>query len=97
MTDRTGVLCPTCGQAGLVEIVIPEYETKVMTFPCVIKNAKFAECPKCGERLYDAKELKRWEKNMIEQYKAKGVTITRQTLSNWSPGVREHRKKLREE
>ena len=31
---------------------------------------------------------------MVEQYKAKGVTITRETLSNWNPGLREHRKKL---
>jgi YgiT-type zinc finger domain-containing protein len=45
--------CPTCGQAEL------KHESGTKKFRGSLVQLKWRECPKCGEKLYPAKEVKR--------------------------------------
>lgn len=56
------VKCPSCGMNTMKEKIISEFHTKLENVPFVVNNAKILECEKCGERIFSAKEIKRWEK-----------------------------------
>lgn len=54
--------CPNCGKFAMYEKIFPTFSTKINKVPIVVKNAKIIECSVCGEKIYHAKEIKRWEK-----------------------------------
>lgn len=74
------VKCPSCGKGEMRIESIPEFETKLRGIPFVVKDAKIAKCDNCGEQLYNAKEVKRWEEILKMQLKAQGLLISPQEI-----------------
>lgn len=81
------IKCPSCGSDKLKLKVISEFDTKLGGVPFVAKDAKVFECEGCGERIYDAKEIKRWEEEMKGQFRQKGLLITPQEIKNIRVGL----------
>lgn len=73
MTQRK---CPSCEKGKIRIEIIPEYETKLRGMPFVVKDAKIAKCDICGEELYNAKEIKRWEELLKKTLQAQNLLIT---------------------
>jgi len=68
--------CPICGKGEVKIESIKEFETKIRGIPIVVKDAKIAKCDACGEKIYDAKEIKRWEEILKQKLQAKNLLIT---------------------
>lgn len=76
------IKCPSCGVDKMKAKVIREFDTKLGGVPFVAKNAKVFECENCGERIFDAKEIKSWEVELKDQLRQKGLIITPQEIKN---------------
>jgi putative zinc finger/helix-turn-helix YgiT family protein len=70
------VKCPNCGKGEMRVESIQKYETKLRGIPFVVKDAKIAQCDTCGEQVYDAKEIKRWEEVLKKKLQAQDLLIT---------------------
>ena len=54
--------CPMCANGTIVKLVIKNYKTKMGGKPIIVPKANIEECDTCKERLYHAKEIRRWER-----------------------------------
>ncbi|MHC4692109.1 MAG: type II TA system antitoxin MqsA family protein [Planctomycetota bacterium] len=70
------IKCPSCGVNKMKEKIISEFHTKLGGVPFVASNAKILECEQCGERIFDAKEIKRWEKELQKQLQTNALLVT---------------------
>jgi putative zinc finger/helix-turn-helix YgiT family protein len=70
------VKCPNCGKGEMRVESIQKFETKLRGIPFVVKDAKIAQCDTCGEQVYDAKEIKRWEEVLKKKLQAQDLLIT---------------------
>jgi len=61
--------CPTCGEGELVPTTVYNYVTKMRGIKIVIPEAHCNACNKCDERLWSAKEIKKWEAMQNEAVK----------------------------
>jgi len=54
--------CPYCKDGILVTTIYENYCTKIRGVHFVVDKAEINVCNSCNEKIYSAKELKRWEK-----------------------------------
>ena len=81
------IKCPSCGVNKMEEKIISEFHTKLGGVPFVVSNAKILECEKCGERIYDAKEIKRWEKELQKQLQTNAHLVTSKDVKEIQEGL----------
>ena len=83
----TKVKCPICGKGKMILKSIPKFETKLRGIPFVVKDAKIAQCDICGEELYNAKEIKRWEEVLKKKLQAQDLLITHYEVKTLREGM----------
>lgn len=81
------IKCPSCGVNKMKEKIISEFHTKLGGVPFVVSNANILECEKCGERVFDAKEIKHWEKELQKQLQTKALLITPKDVKEIQEGL----------
>ena len=53
--------CPSCNKGQLVKTTLINGKAKLMGIEFPVRNMKVIQCARCEERVYEAKELIRWE------------------------------------
>lgn len=53
--------CPTCGKGTIKATIIQNYKTRIRGYPFTVPQACIGTCDQCGERVFTAKETRRWE------------------------------------
>ena len=81
------IKCPSCGVNKMEEKIISEFHTKIGGVPFVVSNAKILECEKCGERIFDAKEIKRWEKELQKHLQTNALLVTPKDVKEIQEGL----------
>lgn len=71
-----GMSCQKCKKGVFEMTVLPKFQTKLKGIPFVVEDAKFLQCPNCGEKVYDANEMERWEQVLKDHLQSKGLLIT---------------------
>lgn len=71
-----GMSCQKCKKGVFEMTVLPKFQTKLKGIPFVVEDAKVLQCPNCGEKVYDAKEIERWEQVLKDHLQSKGLLIT---------------------
>ena len=54
--------CPSCEEGTIEQIVVEEYIAELRGIVFLVEDAKIGKCDTCEEKIYHAKEIKRWEK-----------------------------------
>ncbi len=68
--------CPKCKSGKLEVTVLHDFETRLKGIPFVVEDAKVLQCAKCGEKVYAAKEIERWEQVQKNYLQSKGLLMT---------------------
>ncbi len=68
--------CQKCKKGMFEMTVLPKFQTKLKGIPFVVEDAKVLQCPNCGEKVYDAKEMERWEQVLKSHLQSTGLLIT---------------------
>lgn len=68
--------CPKCKNGKLEVTVLRNFETRLKGIPFVVEDAKVLQCVKCGEKVYAAKEIERWEQVQKNYLQSKGLLMT---------------------
>jgi len=67
--------CPYCDEGKVTITVVPEYATQLGGVPFTVKNARIGQCDSCERKVFGAKEIKRWEKELREELQARGTLV----------------------
>lgn len=54
--------CPECGKGTIRPTRVQNYKTRIKGQPFVVDEAVIGICDQCGEKTFNAKEIKRWGK-----------------------------------
>ena len=70
-----GMKCPYCDEGKVSFTVVPEYATQLGGVPFTVRNARIGQCDSCERKVFDAKEVRRWENDLREELQARGTLV----------------------
>ena len=68
--------CPYCGKGTVQPTVFQNFQTKVLGFPFTVPQATVGVCDHCGERMFNGKELARWEELFMESVRQQEALLS---------------------
>ena len=61
--------CPMCEKGYMTKVTVIDYKAKLGGIEFDVVDAQLLRCDLCNEEAYHAKEVRRWEKILIQKYK----------------------------